>query len=169
MNCMNSMNFNHITPQSPAFKSRVIMNTQTADALNNISNKFGDEFKTNLLNQLEDIKYNRNDDTVEISLNKVKDDSGMNSVTHNILGLRTIQNVDGDTYISEPVYKELVEVTHGDIDMSKMSLADKFAYIMKNKKTVPTNIIDMYDTAKSSPHSKNPINDFLKYANIFNS
>lgn len=169
MNCMNSMNFNHITPQAPAFKSRVIMNTQTADALNNISNKYGDEFKTNLLNQLEDIKYNRNDDTVEISLNKVKDDSGMNSVIHNILGLRTIQNVDGDTYISEPVYKELVEVTHGDIDMSKMSIADKFTYFMKNKKTVPTNIIDMYDTAKSNPQSKNPINDFLKYVNISDS
>ena len=76
---------------------------------------------------------------------------------------------DNTGNISEPVYKELVEVTHGDIDMSKMSIADKFAYFSKNKKTVPTNIIDMYDTAKSSPHSKNHINDFLKYANIFNS
>ena len=169
MNCMNNMNFNHITPQSPAFKSRVIMNTQTADALNNISNKYGDEFKTNLLNQLKTLENNENDDTVELTFNTVNSQSSMNSVTHNILGLRTIQNVDDDTYISEPVYNELVEVTHGDIDMSNMSLADKFAYFMKNKKTVPTNIIDMYDTAKSSPHSKNPINDFLKYANIFNS
>lgn len=169
MNCMNSMNFNSITPQTPAFKSRVIMNTQTADALNNISNKYGDEFKTNLLNQLKTLENNENDDTVELTFNTVNSQSSMNSVTHNILGLRTIQNVDDDTYISEPVYNELVEVTHGDIDMSNMSLADKFAYFMKNKKTVPTNIIDMYDTAKSSPHSKNPINDFLKYANIFNS
>ena len=166
---MNSMNFNHITPQAPAFKSRVIMNTQTADALNNISNKYGDEFKTNLLNQLEDLENNENDDIVELSYNAVNDQSSMYSITHNILGLRTIQNVDGDTYISEPVYKELVEVTHGDIDMSNMSMADKFAYFMKNKKTVPTNIIDMYDTAKSSPHSKNPINAFLKYVHIFNS
>lgn len=166
---MNSMNFNHITPQAPAFKSRVIMNTQAADALNKISNKYGDEFKANLLNQLQDLENNENDDTVEISFNKVKDDSGMNSVIHNILGLRTIQNIDGDTYISEPVYKELVEVTHGDEDMSKMSIAERFAYCLKNKKTVPTNIIDMYDTAKSNPQSENPINAFLKYVNIFNS
>ena len=33
---------------------------------------------------------------------------------------------------------------------------------MKNKKTVPTNIIDMYDTAKSNPQSKNPINAYPK-------
>ena len=130
---MNSMNFNHITPQAPAFKSRVIMNTQTADALNNISNKYGDEFKTNLLNQLEDLENNENDDIVELSYNAVNDQSSMYSITHNILGLRTIQNVDGDTYISEPVYKELVEVTHGDTYVSNMSIADKFAYFLKNK------------------------------------
>ncbi len=163
------MNFNPINSQVPVFKSRVIMNTQAADALNKISNKYGDEFKVNLLNQLQDLENNENDDTVEISFNKVKDDSGMNSVIHNILGLRTIQNIDGDTYISEPVYKELVEVTHGDIDMSKMSIAERFAYCLKNKKKVPTNIIDMYDTAKSNPQSENPINAFLKYVNIFNS
>ena len=166
---MNSMNFNPINSQVPVFKSRVIMNTQAADALNKISEKQGDDFKKNLLNQLQDLENNENDDTVEISFNKVKDDSGMNSVIHNILGLRTIQNVDGDTYISEPVYKELVEVTHGDIDMSKMSIAERFAYCLKNKKKVPTNIIDMYDTAKSNPQSENPINAFLKYVNIFNS
>ena len=163
------MNFNPINSQVPVFKSRVIMNTQAADALNKISNKYGDEFKVNLLNQLQDLENKENDDTVEISFNKVKDDSGMNSVIHNILGLRTIQNIDGDTYISEPVYKELVEVTHGDIDMSKMSIAERFAYCLKNKKKVPTNIIDMYDTAKSNPQSENPINAFLKYVNIFNS
>lgn len=163
------MNFNPINSQVPVFKSRVIMNTQAADALNKISEKQGDDFKKNLLNQLQDLENNENDDTVEISFNKVKDDSGMNSVIHNILGLRTIQNVDGDTYISEPVYKELVEVTHGDIDMSKMSIAERFAYCLKNKKKVPTNIIDMYDTAKSNPQSENPINAFLKYVNIFNS
>lgn len=46
MNCMDSMNFNPITPQTPAFKSRVIMNTQTADELNKISNEQGDEIKS---------------------------------------------------------------------------------------------------------------------------
>lgn len=163
------MNFNPINSQVPVFKSRVIMNTQAADALNKISNKYGDEFKANLLNQLQDLENNENDDIVELSYNAVNDQSSMYSITHNILGLRTIQNVDGDTYISEPVYKELVEVTHGDTDMSKMSIAERFAYCLKNKKTVPTNIIDMYDTAKSNPQSENPINAFLKYVNIFNS
>jgi len=132
MNCMNSMNFNPVTPQAPAFKSRVVMNTQTADALNKISDKYGDEFKSNLLNQLEDIKYNRNDDTVELSFNAVNDQSGMHPITHNILGLRTIQNIDGDTYISKPVYKELVEETHGDEDISNMSIADSFTYFCEN-------------------------------------
>lgn len=162
------MNFSPINSQAPAFKSRVIMNTQTADVLNKISNKYGDDFKKNLLNQLEDLENNGNDDTVELSFNAVNDQSGMHSITHNILGLRTIQNIDGDTYISKPVYKELLEETHGDKDMSKMSIADSFAYFLKNKKTVPTNIIDMYDTATSNPQSENPINAFLKYVNIFN-
>lgn len=162
------MNFNPVTYQVPSFKSRIVMNTQTADALNKISNKYGDDFKKNLLNQLEDLENNGNDDTVELSFNAVNDQSGMHSITHNILGLRTIQNIDGDTYISKPVYKELLEKTYGDEDTSNMSIADSFAYFLKNTKTVPTNIIDMYDTAKSSPHSKNPINDFLKYVNIFN-